>query len=208
MPMVHSKSRLAILLSQLKDFANPSTKIEQYPMDSEIGAEVLWQAYFRGDIEGKTIADLGCGTGILGIGALLLGAKVVYMVDMDEEAVQLCKENIATLQEKERAMVLQELISAFTEKVDIVLQNPPFGTKQMHADKAFLEKAFSLAKVVYSFHKATSKRFLEKISQEHGFTITHYWEFAFPIKASMLFHSKPIYRTKVGCWRMEKATEK
>ncbi|MBI1969055.1 50S ribosomal protein L11 methyltransferase [Candidatus Woesearchaeota archaeon] len=203
-PLVNSKSRLAILLSQLKDFSNPDAKIEQYPMDSEIGAEMLWNAYFLGDIEGKIIGDLGCGTGILGIGALLLGAKVVYMVDIDPEAVSICKENLEQVPEKEKGMLFNMPISDFRKNVETVIQNPPFGTKEKHADREFLLKAFSLAKVVYSFHKATSRGFVEKISQEHGFAITHYCEFKFPIKASMLFHTKPIFKTKVGCWRMER----
>ena len=34
-----------------------------------------------------TIADIGCGSGILSIGALLLGAKKVYAADIDDLAV-------------------------------------------------------------------------------------------------------------------------
>ena len=32
------------------------------------------------DIKDKTIADLGCGTGILGLGAAVLEAKKVYLI--------------------------------------------------------------------------------------------------------------------------------
>jgi ribosomal protein L11 methyltransferase len=37
--------------------------------------------------ENKIIADIGCGSGILAIGAILLGAKKVYAVDIDPLAV-------------------------------------------------------------------------------------------------------------------------
>jgi len=76
MTEINSKSRLAIALSRLEGFSEPKVRQEQYLMDSEIGASVLWNACLLGDIRGKVIADLGCGTGMLGIGALMLGATM------------------------------------------------------------------------------------------------------------------------------------
>src|SRR3989344_6854737 len=90
-----SKSGLAIILSGLKGFSEPKVRQEQYLMDSEIGASVLWNACLLGDIEGKVIADLGCGTGILGIGALLLGANKVIFVDSDKKALETAKNNVS-----------------------------------------------------------------------------------------------------------------
>ncbi len=45
------------------------------------------------DVEGKDVIDVGCGSGILGIGAKLCGAKNVYMCDIDEQAVEFAIEN-------------------------------------------------------------------------------------------------------------------
>lgn len=204
MPFVNSKSRLAIELSKLKVFEQPDLATEQYPMDSEHGAEVLWDAYFKGDIENKTIADLGCGTGILGIGALLLGARIVYFVDSDETAINTAKENLKRFEEieKDKAVFIVQDVKGFNEKVNTVIQNPPFGTKQKHADRDFLMKAFDIADVIYSFHKATSNIFIEKISADNGFKIANYYKFDFPIKASQFFHKRKIHRINVGCWRM------
>ena len=39
------------------------------------------------DLEGKTVIDYGCGSGILGIAALLLGARKVIAVDHDPQAL-------------------------------------------------------------------------------------------------------------------------
>src|SRR3989338_1673942 len=94
MTEINSKSRLAIALSRLEGFSEPKVRQEQYLMDSEIGASVLWNACLLGDIRGKVIADLGCGTGMLGIGALMLGAKQVLFVDMDKNALETAKNNI------------------------------------------------------------------------------------------------------------------
>ena len=45
---------------------------------------------------GETILDIGCGSGILGISALRLGAKSVQAIDIDPLAVQIAQENAAT----------------------------------------------------------------------------------------------------------------
>ncbi len=208
--MINSKSNLAILLSKLRLFEAPKLKAEQYTTDSEIAAAVLWQAYYLRDIENKTIADLGSGTGILGLGALLLGAKKVFFVENDKDSIKIAKENLAFIEKgtnaklSEKAIFLNRDINNFNEKVDTVIQNPPFGTKQRHADKIFLEKAFSLADVIYSFHKLETEVFVNKISGDYGFGITSLWKFDFPIKATYSFHKKRIQRIKVGCWRMNK----
>lgn len=44
-------------------------------------------------IEGVSVLDMGCGSGILGIGALLLGAKDVLAVDIDKNAVDIAVKN-------------------------------------------------------------------------------------------------------------------
>ncbi|HHI04113.1 MAG TPA: DNA methylase [Candidatus Woesearchaeota archaeon] len=208
--MIGSKSKLAILLSKLRIFEAPKLKAEQYTTDSEIAADVLWQAYYLGDIENKTIADLGSGTGILGLGALLLGAKKVLFIESDKNSIQTAKLNLGFLEEKtgikltKKAIFLNQNINDFNDEVDTVIQNPPFGTKQKHADKIFLKKAFSLAKIIYSFHKLETETFVNKISEGYAFEITHLWKFDFPIKATYSFHRKRIQRIKVGCWRMKK----
>jgi len=207
--MIKSKSKLAIILSKLKTFSSPDLMAEQYATDSEIAAEVLWNAFYLYDIENKTIADLGSGTGILGLGALLLGAKKVFFIESDKNSTKTAKENLKFLEEKlgiklvKKAIFLNQDINNFNEKVDIVIQNPPFGTKQKHADKMFLEKAFSITKIIYSFHKLETERFVNKISEDYGFEITHLWKFDFPIKATYSFHRKKIQRIKVGCWRIK-----
>lgn len=43
--------------------------------------------------ENQTIADIGCGSGILALGSVLLGAKQVYAVDTDSLATQTCRNN-------------------------------------------------------------------------------------------------------------------
>jgi len=195
-----TKSSLAIALSKLKTFEKPKAKAEQYATDSETAAEVLWFAFMKGDIKDKIIADLGCGTGILGIGAILLGAKKVFFIDNDENALRICKENAKNFKNAE--FFLSD-IKNFDKKVDVVIENPPFGTKIRHSDIEFLKKAFNIADVIYSFHKLETKEFIEKFAEKSRFLATNVLEFRMPLKATQKFHKKRIERINVGCWRFE-----
>ena len=210
MRKIISKSRLAIVLSKLEGFHKPKVKQEQYIMDSEIGASVLWNAFLLKDIKGKVIADLGCGTGVFGVGALLLGAKHVFFVDSDESVLKVAKSNISKVKSEGYSIeksdfVCQDIVTHNLElRVDVVLQNPPFGTKVRHNDIFFLEMALKIAPIVYSFHKSETKPFLEAFSIKKNTKITHIWDFKFPIKASFPFHRRQVHRINVSCLRFEK----
>lgn len=45
------------------------------------------------DLEGKTVIDYGCGSGILAVAALLLGAREAYCVDNDPQALTATRSN-------------------------------------------------------------------------------------------------------------------
>lgn len=208
MKYITSKSTLAIHLSKLESFSSPKIREEQYPTDSEIAADILWSASLRGDIEGKVIADLGAGTGILGIGCLLLGAKRVFFVENDEEALRIAQKNLQKWESesylKGRATFCHQDISSFKKRMDVVVTNPPFGTKIEHHDKVFLEKAVTLAPIIYSFHKSSTKKFVEVFAQKHSYDITHVWNYHFPLKAVHQFHRRRIHLIKVSCFRFQK----
>lgn len=214
---MYTKSGLAIELSRLAAFEKADIRLEQYPTDSEIAAEILWFAYMNGDIKGKLIADLGCGAGILGIGALLLGARFVYFVDADKKALNALVQNLASFHmDRTSYQIINKQMQDFNvtnktnknsqenKNIDIVIQNPPFGTKKQHADRQFLEKAFALSPKIYSFHKSSTRSFIKAIAETHKFTSKLIKEFNFPIKAGYKFHKQRIHRVKVDCWLFEK----
>lgn len=207
---IRSQRDLSIVLSELKNFENPSFELEQYATPPSIAAEWIWTMAMKKEVVGKIILDAACGPGILGIGLLLMGAKKIYFVDKDEKVMRICMENYNQIKEEYEigeAVFMVHDISLFDAEVDIVVQNPPFGTKQEHADKKFLEKAFAVASIVYSMHKWSTLKFVEAISSDHGFVITDAWRFEFPIKAVFKFHEKPKVLIDVGLWRMERKKE-
>lgn len=78
--------------------------------------------------EQKVLADIGCGSGILSIGAVLLGAKQVHAVDIDPMAVNATAENrdlnhITAEQIAVARGSLDDLIETLTEPVDGIVCN-------------------------------------------------------------------------------------
>lgn len=196
-----SKKQLAITLSKLKTFTAPSVKSEQYATDSEIAADIGWFALMQGDIEDKVVVDLGAGTGILSIAALLLGARRVILVDHDKNALQQAEENMKQLQLASYELV-HDSIENVSVQSDVVIMNPPFGTKQKHIDKIFLEKAFHTAPVIYSIHKTSTSEFIKNLVSKNGKDVTHQLDFNFPIKKQFSFHRSKIRRVSVSCFRI------
>ena len=48
---------------------------------------------YAADVQGKTVLDVGCGSGILALAALALGAEKAVAIDVDQEAIDVTKEN-------------------------------------------------------------------------------------------------------------------
>ena len=82
------------------------------------------------DLETLSLVDYGCGSGILGIAALLLGADIVHGVDNDPQALVASRDNCTknALAADRFPLYLpgdfaQDLAAARIQQVDIVLAN-------------------------------------------------------------------------------------
>jgi putative methylase len=160
------KLELELLLSQIAPHPSPKPSLEQYTISVDVAATMLHiAAYSHGDIVGKTVLDLGCGTGRLALGAAFLGAKQVVGIDIDKEAVKVAFENSVRTNLKEKVQWIAGDIDVIHGNFDAVLQNPPFGVQRRKADRRFLEKALESGKVVYSLHKCPEKdkAFIKKL---------------------------------------------
>jgi putative methylase len=203
-----TRAELAIILSRLVGFDSPDSSKEQYMTDSETASKVLWNAYMLGDIEDKTIADLGCGPGILGIGSILLGAKKVYFVDIDEKALNLAKANYDSVRKeygfRAKGIFMLSDICKFSDIVDTVIMNPPFGVQKIHADKPFLEASFRCAGIVYSMHKVETRPFVEAMARENFYHLSHVFPYDLPLKKTMVHHKKMLERIPVAFFRLSR----
>ncbi len=194
-----NKKQLEIQLSKLDVLESKDIKWEQYQLEGNLAAEIL--IFARKDIEGKVIADFGCGNGLLGIGALLLGAKRVYFVDIDNKALDVAKKNAKGFRSSE---FFNSNVADFDKRVDTVIMNPPFGVQKRKADKIFLTTAMRLSDCIYSVHKIESKNFIGKLAEESNFEVVSIIRHKFLLKKSYAFHKKKNYFVNIGIWILKR----
>ncbi|PID00468.1 50S ribosomal protein L11 methyltransferase [Sporosarcina sp. P29] len=73
---------------------------------------------------GQTIVDVGTGSGVLAIGAALLGAKHITALDLDEVAVRAAQENVTYNHADDRITVLKgNLLDSIEEPPDMIIAN-------------------------------------------------------------------------------------
>lgn len=200
----YTKKQLEITLSKLEGFSEPNPLLEQWATPGDIAATILTIALERGDIAGKTVYDLGCGTGIFAIGAALLGAKRAVGIEMDQEAVLIARRNLEKTGVKTVEFVVCDVLEFEGRKSDTVIQNPPFGARLggRHADSAFLAKAVQLGSVVYSLHKSDTRSFINRFLGIKGEVLG---TFRFPLPARHEFHRKRRMDVAVDLIRIEEA---
>jgi ribosomal protein L11 methyltransferase len=81
---------------------------------------IEWLA--ENDVTDKVVIDYGCGSGILAMVAALLGAKQVYAVDIDEQALQAARENIERNNLSEK-IIVSDVDHASLPEADILVAN-------------------------------------------------------------------------------------
>lgn len=156
-PRIIRKSTLEKFLMQIKSNPKPKANLEQYPTAIKTTAKILHLiAYSNSDISGKTVLDLGCGTGRFSLGAAFLGAKQVLGIDIDKPAIKIANEYAHELNLEKKISWITGDISVINGQFDTVLQNPPFGIQKRFADRKFIKKALEVGKKIYSIHSHPS----------------------------------------------------
>jgi len=196
------QKELEIILQKVPTYERPNPYIEQYMTPANIAADIIYTAYQYGDIQDKTVIDLGCGTGIFSYAAKIANAKEVIGIDIDKEAVKIAK-NFA---EKNNLNIkfLTKDVKDINIKCDTVIMNPPFGAQKSNrwADRRFIEKAFEISKVIYTMHLTKTIEFIEKMITSLNGEINYYKKYAFPIKHSFLFHNKKTLKVDITLVRI------
>lgn len=121
LPMPETPDRLVLRLDPGAAFGtgtHPTTQLCLESLEMRLG----------GDRTNAVVADIGCGSGILSIGALLLGAKRAYAVDVDPLAVSATKSNGTLNHLTSEQVIVQQgsldiLLQTLTEPVDGILCN-------------------------------------------------------------------------------------
>ena len=192
-----NKKKLEILLEKIEGFNGAKAYLEQYATPAPVAAELLHYANLNGDLNG-TVCDLGCGAGILAIGAKILGAEEVYAIDLDVDALNVAKKNAKTYK-VEIKFICADVKDLNLKSVDTVLMNPPFGS---HKDRIFLDKSFEMANVIYSMHNGVTEEFIRNyvVDRCKDFEVKR---IKFSIKRTFPFHKKDVREIGVNLYRFQ-----
>lgn len=192
--------KLEIVLEQVQVFESPSSELEQYSTPAPIAARLLHIAFLHGDVAGVRVVDLGCGTGILALGAALLGG-VVTGVDSDKRALAIARRNAKAL-DVDVAWRARS-IESFEGSFDTVVMNPPFGAQKRRSDRPFLLKAVSLGNVVYLLHNSVVNGFVRRFLKPHR--VTDAIPVELPIAHTFKFHKDEVRYVDAIIYRIEVA---
>ncbi len=190
--------QLEILLEQVAVFESPSPSLEQYTTPATIAAELLYFALMKGDLM-DTVYDLGCGTGILAIGAALVDTPNVVGFDIDINALITARQS-----SKKLGVDVEFVCSGIRDvpgRVHTVIMNPPFGAQVKGNDRPFLVRALEVADVIYSIHNEGSYEFIKKFINPA--VITDRYNVGFPLRRTFKFHKKDIEVVNVEIYRIE-----
>jgi len=196
--------QLEMTLQRLAGFSRPRAALEQYQTPAPLAARLLYHALMKGDIGGKRVCDLGCGTGVLAIGASLLGAASVTGIEIDGDAIRVARANAELLEadaEFIQADVKDAGLMVRAGDFDTVVMNPPFGAQKAHADRPFIDLALHLAPVTYGIFNAGSTPFVKTYTEGRG-EIAERVGGSFPIKRTFSFHTKDVQEIEVEILRL------
>ncbi|RBQ23663.1 Ribosomal protein L11 methyltransferase [Candidatus Methanobinarius endosymbioticus] len=197
---ITKKRHLEIAIENIPKFESYNIKLEQYSTPSNIAADLVWNAYSLGDIDDKSIIDLGCGTGILTFSSLLINAKLALGIDIDSKAINITKRTVkemnisnSTFFNKDIYEIVDDDFNNINTDFDTAITNPPFGSQSRSkkgADRIFMKSAFKLANVVYSFHMGETHDFVMNFYEKLGGEITHRFKYKFPLFNTYEFHTQ------------------
>ncbi len=198
------KKQLEILLSKLQEHPHPKFKYETYSLDTACAAQFLHIAgYIYQDITEKQVIDLGCGAGILAIGAKVLGAANVTGIDIDPDSISIAARNAERIG-VHLNLIIGNINILHSRKFDTTVMNPPFGSWHKGMDMSFLEKALELASTIYSLHKrsSSSRQFIARKVKQWGGSIDRIFEMQVVLRPIFSFHRQSKYHVECDLYRI------
>ena len=129
-PLFIGKSFL-ILPEWIKDIENDNRIIIRinpgmaFGLGSHESTSLSLELMEKLDFNKKTVFDIGCGSGILSIAALRLGAEEVFALDIDDDSIKSCNEN-CLLNDIDFSKVIikkSDIFESVNKKADIIIAN-------------------------------------------------------------------------------------
>ena len=194
-----------MLLSGLEQLQSPSVELEQYAIDGDLAARWLTDISTFGDLHnGCRVADLGAGNGVLGLGALALGAGWATLVEADQTACDTAQSNAENMGFSDSVEMIHVSIGAAPfelDSFDVVISNPPWGRQSPKADRPFLDAILAARVSSHLMHSAEATH-IEPLFEEHGWFVERYGEADFSLPAKYSHHSRQRGKTRAAFWRL------
>lgn len=194
-------AELVRLLQKVPGFVRPRPDLEQVVTPAEAAATLLETAERIDGLSGRSVLDLGSGTGRLAIGAAALGARPVRGIEVDPEAAKVAREAARAL----GVRIDLEVGSVATAKrsAELVVMNPPFGAQRRHADRPFWAAAFALARrSVYAFALRESRTFIGRRAVARGVDVLEVVPVAWSLGRTFPHHDRPRVALSVDLWAL------
>ena len=197
--------RLAMLLSSLSEHPSGSVELEQYATDGDLAARWLADIAAFGDLsEYCTVVDLGAGNGVLGLGALAMGAGRATLVEADQAACDVAKSNAESMGFADSVEVIQATLGSGPVDLgsaDVLISNPPWGRQTPRADRPFLEAMIDVAAPAHLLHSAEATH-IQPLFENAGWSTERYGDADFALPAAYSHHSRKRGRTRAAFWRL------
>ncbi len=184
------------------DFQSPDAALEQYRTPAAVAADLLWEAHQDDAIRGRDVVDLGCGTGMFCVGAMVLRARSVTGVDIDAGALAMISDD--------RIRTIHADINDVAQgqpplRADTVLMNPPFGAQNSGADRPFYAAAARILDgegSAWFLALRKTEAFLGHEAKRWGARLDRVLEWDYPIEARFAFHRHEVRTFDVAGYRM------
>ncbi len=193
------RSELVRLLQRVPEFPDPRADLEQVSTPAEAAATLLATADRWDGLAGRSVLDLGCGTGRLAIGAAALGAAPVAGVEADASAVAVAR--LAARRAGFDVTFRLGRVGPAGPRAEVVVMNPPFGAQRAHADRPFWEAAFARAtRSVYAFSLEASRTFIARQAVERGAQVVEVVPIPWGLPRTFAHHRRARVALDVDLW--------
>lgn len=194
-------------LSRVEGIERPSPSLEQYMTPAPVAASIVFDACMRGDVTGRKVADLGCGTGMFAIACMIMGASSATGFDIDSQSLEAARKNAAVLLSPDQVPAVEFRkceVADVSGHYDTVFQNPPFGSQARNADVPFIRKAMEIGDCVYTMHLVRTRGYLEQRFVELGGIIEFEKKFSYEMPRMFRFHTRESRRFELILFKVVK----
>jgi putative methylase len=177
----------------------PRAELEQVATPAEAAADLLYAAVRLDALVGRSVLDLGTGTGRLAIGAALLGASPVVGVEVD--SALLTRARTAARAAGVEVEFAEADVRTYHRSAETVVMNPPFGAQRRHADRPFWDAALTLARrSVHAFALADSRTFIARRAVARNARILETEPTVWELPRTFPHHTRRRVRISVDRW--------